>query len=128
MKSRRQLEEDLKWRDLACRMASHLGWHAHEVIKRKRPNCSTKIRYVVLTNNEHDWRHKSVKSWLDAVLDMCKFPSWSWPDSSSRNPFYGTLSGEMAGEEDLVNLEILGFGDFVELLDELRKRSGHGTK
>lgn len=125
MKSRRQVE-DLKWRDLACRMASHIGWHAREVIKRKRPNCSTKIRYVVLTNNKHDWRHKVAKSWLDAVLDICRIPGWSWPDSS-RNPFYGILSGEMV-EEDLVNLEILGFGDFVELLGDLRRRSGHGTK
>lgn len=125
MKSRRQVE-DLKWRDLACRMASHIGWHAREVIKRKRPNCSTKIRYVVLTNNKHDWRHKVAKSWLDAVLDICRIPGWSWPDSS-RNPFYGILSGEIV-EEDLVNLEILGFGDFVELLGDLRKRSRHGTK
>lgn len=125
MKSRRQVE-DLKWRDLACRMASHIGWHAREVIKRKRPNCSTKIRYVVLTNNKHDWRHKVAKSWLDAVLDICRIPGWSWP-GSSRNPFYGILSGEMV-EEDLVNLEILGFGDFVELLGDLRKRSRHGTK
>ena len=67
------------------------------------------------------------KSWLDAVLDICRIPGWSWPDSSSRNPFYGILSGEMA-EEDLVNLELLGFGDFVELLGDLRKRSRHGTK
>ena len=127
MKSRRQAKEDLKWRDLACRMASQLGWHAHEVIKRKRPNCSTKIRYVVLTSNEHDWRHRTVKSWLDAVLDMCRIPCWSWTDSS-RNPFYGILSEEIAGEEVLINLEILGFGDFVELLGDLRRRSRHGTK
>ena len=126
MKSRRQAE-DLKWRDLARRMASHLGWHAYEVIKRKRPNCSTKIYYVALTDNEYDWRHRYAMSWLGAVLDMCRIPCWSWGDSS-RNPFYGALSGEMAGEEDLINLEILGFGDFVELLDDLRRRSRYGTK
>ncbi len=123
-KERRRGGDDCSsaWKSLARRMAEHLGCHTSEVVKRKRPGCSAKLRRVAMTSNELGWwASKSASSWHALVLEMCKTECF---DPGKRNLFYHAVCGGDATEADIIALELLGFSDFIAKIKTLKREVG----
>ena len=116
-------KEEEFWRDLAARMANHLGYSVKEKRKRARPNCSrkkAKIECLVIDNTTFSWPNvvMHAKYWKDVVKCMCSIFLWQNGISNRPNVFTDLLldlkTDRKGREQRLIDLELAGFGDLVD--------------
>ena len=114
-------KEEMFWRDLASRMAKHLGYYIRENIKRTRPNCSKKkFEYLVIDKMTFSWPRIVMHghSWKDIVECLCGAVLWT--DNANNKPnIFGDLLLDLrvdrkGREQRLIDLELAGFGDLID--------------
>ena len=115
-------EEEL-WRDLAARMAKHLGYSVKENRKRARPNCSrkkAKVECLVVDKTSFSWSNvvMHARCWKDVVKCMCSAFLWQNGASNRPNVFNDLLldlkTDRKGREQRLIDLELAGFGDLID--------------
>lgn len=116
-------KEEMFWRDLASRMAKHLGYYTKENLRRVRPNCSkkkSKVECLVIDKTTFSWPRVAMHahSWKDVVECMCS--KILWTDNASNKPnIFGDLlldlrTDRKGREQRLIDLELAGFGDLID--------------
>ena len=116
-------KEDEFWRDLAARMAKHLGYSVKEKRRRARLNCSrkkAKVECLVIDKTMLYWPTlvMRAKCWRDVVKCMCS--AFLWPDGASNRPnvFSNLLldlkTDRKGREQRLIDIELAGFGDLID--------------
>ena len=116
-------KEEEFWRDLAARMAKHLGYSIKEKRRRARPNCcrkKAKVECLVIDKTAFSWPTAAMhaKRWKDVVKCMCS--AFLWPNGARNRPnvFNDLLldlkTDRKGREQRLINLELAGFGDLID--------------
>ena len=114
-------KEDAFWKDLAFRMAKHIGLSIQEKWKKIRSNCSKKIRCCMVVDHiRYVWpyviMHKN--NWKDIVTTLCS-PMLDIA-GFHRNIFTGLsldvsqITGKSA--QHVIDVELAGFGDVVDAI------------
>jgi len=116
-------KEEAFWKDLAFRMAKHLGYYARDKVKRARPNCSIKhFQCLVLDKTTYSWPYVVAhgQNWKDIVSCMCSKALLPSGANSQMNIFSGiclAIETKPKGlEKRLIELELAGFGDLVDAI------------
>ena len=127
MASKMSRKEEAFWKDLAFRMAKHLGFFSKEKVKRARPNCSRKsIECLVVDRTTHSWPSVVMcgRSWRDVVSCMCSKTLWRTGANGQQNIF-GDIALMIRAkpkelEKRLIDLELAGFGDLIDAVKKGR--------
>ena len=117
-------KEEEFWRDLASRMAKHLGYSIKEKRRRTRPNCyrkKAKVECLVIDKTTFFWPTVAMraKCWKDIVKCMCS--AFLWPNGASNKPnvFNDLLldlkTDRKGREQRLIEVELAGFGDLIDV-------------
>ena len=80
MEKKMSKKEEEFWKDLAFRMVNYIGWTAKEVVKRVRPNCSSKTKKCIVIDKTHfAWPFVVIRcnNWKDAVSILCSKKCYS---------------------------------------------------
>ena len=116
-------KEEEFWRDLAARMAKHLGYSVEENRKRLRPNCSrkkAKTMCLVIDKTTYLWPRAVMQAicWKDVVKCMCNIFLWQNGVSNKPNIFTDLLldlkTDRKGREQRLIDIELAGFGDLID--------------
>lgn len=116
-------KEEEFWRDLAARMAKHIGYSVKEDRRRTRPNCSrkkAKIMCLVIDKTTYSWPMVVMHAicWKDVVKRMCNMLLWQDGVSNKPNIFNNLLldlKTDCKGREQrLIDIELAGFGDLID--------------
>ena len=116
-------KEEEFWRDLAGRMAKHLGYSIKEKRRRARPNCcrkKAKVECLVIDKTMFSWPTVAMhaKCWKDVVKCMCS--AFLWPNGARNRPnVFNDLLLDLktyrkGREQRLIDLELVGFGDLID--------------
>ena len=112
-------KEEAFWRDLAFRMATHLGCTVKEINVRVRPHCSRKKTHCVITYPFEYYPHNTIfHCWKDAVTSMC-IGAYAHRRKNIFAESYQSIKHDFdSKEQNIIELELAGFADLVNAIKQ----------
>lgn len=119
-------KEEKFWKDLAFRIAKHIGLHAKEVKVKAWQGCKPKLKCVLIDNETFSKPSKVMyrESWREVVHDLCFGRFWLIGAIKRLDNFTSLVQkaalGEDGAEQCIIELELAGFSDLVDALKKSR--------
>jgi hypothetical protein len=114
--------DEVIWKDLVCKMAKQIKCSVSEISKRKRPNCSVKIRSIKLRKKwsftkGFSYTLLQTSTWQAMAEGICTDKV-----AINENIFAALFTSREVLDTIAVELTLLGFDDLVKIAEQRLSR------